>query len=68
MGQSREEIDAPQTTMGQPNPEWIRGTCPLCANYLVSHLYYVAQKGYLVIWECWGTHAAPPTCDYKKVL
>lgn len=57
-----------QTESGRPDPEWVRGRCPKCGDDLVSNLYYVGGRGYLLKWECWGTTKAPATCDYRKVL
>ncbi|MFN3649128.1 MAG: hypothetical protein ACK47B_06055 [Armatimonadota bacterium] len=52
----------------RPEPEWVRGTCPRCGEELVSNAYYVSGNGYLVLWECWGSLGAEPTCDYRHVL
>ncbi len=52
----------------RPRPEWVRGTCPQCGDALVSNAYYVGGRGYLCLWECWGSLAATPTCNYRKVL
>lgn len=52
----------------RPEPEWVRGACPRCGEDLVSNCYYVAGRGYLVLWECWGALADEPTCDYRRVL
>jgi hypothetical protein len=52
----------------KPDPEWIRGVCPKCGAELVSNSYYVAGRGYLVIWECWSAVSDEPTCDYRRVL
>ena len=72
--QAAEEAINPSTTPcategDQPNPEWVRGTCPQCkVEPLVSNLYYVGGKGYLIRWECWGSLKESPTCDYRRVL
>lgn len=50
----------------QPDPEWIRGSCPRCGQFLVSKCHYVAGEGYLVVWECEGNQFGD--CDYKRVL
>lgn len=64
-----EDCDPPSRLPdGRPDPEWIRGTCPKCGDDLVSNLYYVAGKGYLIKWRCWGNESNPPTCDYSKTL
>ena len=62
----RQAYDGPAS--GQPKPEWVRGVCPQCGGPVVSNCYYVGGKGFLVVWECWGSLAAAPTCSYKKVL
>lgn len=52
----------------RPEPEWVRGVCPRCGEELVSNSYYVGGRGYLVLWECWGSLVKDPTCDYRRVL
>ncbi len=52
----------------EPDPDWIRGVCPRCGEALVSNTYYVSGRGYLVVWECWGSHREQPTCDYRRPL
>jgi hypothetical protein len=53
---------------GRPDPEWVRGKCPVCGDDLVSNLYYVGGKGYLVRWECWASLGESPKCEYSRVL
>lgn len=56
-------------TRNRPEPEWIRGWCPKCGRAeLVSNIYYVAGRGYLVLWECWDAVQGAATCDYRRVL
>jgi hypothetical protein len=62
---SRKREPAPE---GRPDPDWVRGVCPRCGEDLVSNCYYVGGKGYLVVWECWGSTGPEPTCDYRRVL
>jgi hypothetical protein len=52
----------------RPRPEWVRGTCPVCGEPVVSNCYYVGGRGFLVVWECWASLCPAPTCDYRKVL
>ncbi len=52
----------------EPKPEWVRGECPQCGQPVVSNMYYVGGRGYLVIWECWHSLGEKPTCTYRKVL
>jgi hypothetical protein len=52
----------------RPDPEWVRGRCPMCGEDVVSNAYYVAGKGYLIIWECWASLEDEPRCDYRRVL
>lgn len=52
----------------RPKPEWVRGVCPQCGEELVSNCYYVGSKGFLVVWECWGSLSKNPVCSYRKVL
>ncbi len=63
----RQAYDKP-TADGQPKPEWVRGICPLCSAPVVSNCYYVGGRGYVCVYECWGSLAAVPTCSYRKVL
>lgn len=51
-----------------PDPEWVRGNCPRCGQDLVSRCYYVAGRGYLVAWECWGAREGSQECDYRRIL
>ena len=57
-----------QTEDGRPNPEWVRGRCPSCGDDLVSNLYYVGGKGYLLVWECWDSLKENAQCGYRRVL
>jgi hypothetical protein len=52
----------------RPRPEWVRGLCPQCGEPLVSNCYYVGGRAYLVVWECWASLQAKPTCNFRKVL
>jgi hypothetical protein len=52
----------------RPDPQWVRGRCPECGDDLVSNLYYIGGKGYLLCWECWGSLGENPVCRYRKVL
>ncbi len=51
----------------RPDPDWCRGTCPLCGEDVVSNCYYVGGKGYIIVWECWASLGEAPTCDYLRV-
>jgi hypothetical protein len=51
-----------------PRPEWVRGVCPQCGAPVVSNSYYVGGKGYWIVWECWLSLGANPSCKYRKVL
>lgn len=57
-----------RTDDGRPDPQWVRGRCPECGDDLVSNLYYIGGKGYVIRWECWGSLQENPQCHYKKVL
>lgn len=52
----------------RPDPKWVRGNCPECGDDLVSNMYYVGGKGYLLCWECWSSLGENPTCSYRRVL
>ena len=68
-GEQRQTVHAPTlTTDGRPDPQWVRGRCPECGDDLVSNMYYIGGKGYLVIWECWGSLSEQPGCEYRRVL
>jgi hypothetical protein len=56
------------TADGRPKAEWVRGRCPECGEELVSNLYFLGDKGYLLVWECWGSLAESAECDYRRVL
>ncbi|HVK01963.1 MAG TPA: hypothetical protein VM490_00665 [Armatimonadaceae bacterium] len=57
---------------GRPDPQWVRGRCPECGDDLVSNMYYVGGKGYIIRWECWSRltkpESDPARCAYYKVL
>jgi hypothetical protein len=64
-----ETINAPKAANdGRPDPQWVRGRCPECGDDLVSNLYYIGGKGYLMIWECWSSLGENPRCTYRRVL
>ena len=52
----------------RPDPDWVRGRCPMCGEDVVSNCYYVGGKGYIIVWECWGSLGDTPDCDYRRVL
>lgn len=56
----------------EPDPQFVRGECPVCGESVVSNVYYVGGKGYVSVWECWGSLQAnagrPNTCNYRRVL
>jgi hypothetical protein len=58
----------PLDSEDRPRPEWVRGRCPECGDELVSNLYYVGGRGYLVRWECWASLRNDPQCGFYKVL
>ncbi len=58
---------APKPTE-RPDPAWIRGKCPKCGDAVISNLYYVGGKGYILRWECWNSLGDDATCNYRKVL
>lgn len=49
----------------QPDAEWIRAFCPRCGLPVVSNAYYIGGRGYIVRWECWGSLAMAPSCDFR---
>ncbi len=53
---------------GRPDPQWVRGRCPECGDDLVSNMYYIGGRGYLVAWECWASLGESPCCTYRRVL
>jgi len=59
---------APRVGGERPDPQWVRGRCPECGDDLVSNLYYIGGKGYLLCWECWGSLGENPACRYRRVL
>jgi hypothetical protein len=51
----------------RPDPEWVRGRCPVCHEVLVSTCPYVDGKGYVLTWQCWrGIQTGE--CSYRRVL
>jgi len=57
----------PTPTLPRPDPEWVRGRCPLCGEEVVSNYHYIGGKGHVVIWECWASIQGKG-CDYRRVL
>ncbi len=55
-------------SINEPHPSRVRGKCPLCGDVVVSNLYYRANKGYLLRWECWKSLGVDSTCTYSKIL
>ena len=58
----------PRRQEGRPDSDWVRGRCPECGDDLVSNLYYIGGKGYILVWECWASLGEQPACRYRKVL
>jgi hypothetical protein len=52
----------------RPDPDWVRGRCPMCGEEVVSNCYYVGGKGYIIVWECWASLGETASCDYRRVL
>jgi hypothetical protein len=52
----------------RPDPDWVRGRCPMCGEEVVSNCYYVGGKGYMIVWECWASLGESAACDYRRVL
>jgi hypothetical protein len=59
---------APETEEGRPHVDWVRGRCPECGDDLVSSMYHVEGRGYLLCWECWGARGENGSCTYRRVL
>ncbi|MDX1931098.1 MAG: hypothetical protein SFU56_00690 [Capsulimonadales bacterium] len=59
---------APEIADGRPHPDWVRGRCPECGDDLVSSMYHVRGRGYLLCWECWGARGESGACTYRRVL
>lgn len=55
-------------TGDRPDPEWVKGVCPLCGDDVVHNLYWIGGKGYLNRAECWSSLGSEPKCNYYKVL
>jgi hypothetical protein len=51
-----------------PEPELIRGTCPMCGELVVSCPEYVQGRGYLIWWRCWRSMQPTPSCSYRRIL
>jgi hypothetical protein len=67
MGEARNQVTK-EIPAGRPDPEWVRGRCPMCGEDVVSNCYYVGGKGYIIVWECWSSLGEEPTCEYRRVL
>ncbi|GAB4462946.1 MAG: hypothetical protein OHK0029_30760 [Armatimonadaceae bacterium] len=65
----QEGVHTPAMTLdGRPDPQRVRGCCPECGEALISNLYYLGEKGYLLVWECWASLGENPECTYRRVL
>jgi len=62
--QSLECIPPPADT---PDPDEVRGKCPMCGDPVVSRCFYVTGKGYICLWLCWSS-LRKRGCDYRRVL
>lgn len=56
----------------RPDPDDVRGTCPVCGSEVVSGVFYIPgvnQKGaYCIVWSCWESEGSHPSCDYVRLL
>lgn len=56
----------------RPEPESVRGACPVCHAPVVSECEYLPGRGYVIAWCCWESLPTPerpePRCDYRRVL
>ncbi len=57
-----------QRRVERPDPEWVRGLCPVCGEELISECEWILDRGYVIFWACWGSKAEPPTCRYFRAL
>jgi hypothetical protein len=48
------------------DPKWIRGVCPQCGGGLLSNLYYIEGRGYLMVMECAESLSERPACNYRR--
>jgi len=71
MTETREPLGTearPNPDQNRPDPEWKRGTCPLCGDDVVCNSYYVGGRGYIIVWECWSSLQLPATCNFRRVI
>jgi hypothetical protein len=62
------EAEKKQLDEKRPKARHVRGNCPECGAVLLSNLYYIEGKGYLLIWECEAGLMEEPTCTYRRVI
>lgn len=51
----------------QPDPEYVRGTCPKCGEVVVV-VHRESGGTWRMVWECLASVQPPITCDYRLVL
>lgn len=70
MSTATELVSGPSRKAERPDPDWVRGRCPMCGEEVVSNCYYIGGKGYIMVWECWSAlgDEDEQTCDYRRIL
>lgn len=54
---------AERVLVGEKKADDVRGRCPDCGGLIVSRVYYVTGRGYVIVWE-----GAEQGCNYRRVL
>ena len=52
----------------RPDADMIRAACPVCGSDIVSQVFYVQGRGYVIFWICWEFLQEVPSCDYRRAL
>lgn len=58
-------VKAPVRRIERPDAAWVRSTCPLCGEAVISNTYHIGGRGYVIFWECWAALGEAPGCDYR---
>lgn len=57
----------PEREDERPPEEIVRGRCPECGDDLVANMYWHAERGYLLRYECWEGLLPSGRCEFYAV-
>ena len=62
-----ETLHPKRHTSAAPDPDWVRGKCPICGAPTVQNTYYIGGRGDVAQLECWNSLGPQEgrTCEYR---